>query len=291
MTGYASAVSTGEIELTVDLRGVNGRFLDPVFRLPDELRPLEPALRELLRANIQRGKVECRVQWRWDVSRGRTEPDPAAVAQLGKQIDALRLVFPDLAPPAATDLLDMAGLFGQSLDLEALRPRVMAAASEAMQAFLVARSEEGDRIRDVLVARLDQIAHISGSLRERVPDLTRAFEARLTERLQDALAGLPDAVSVPPEETLARVRQEVTAYGLRADVSEELDRLNSHVTQCRKLLGGTGPVGKRLDFLMQELNREANTLGSKASAIDLTEAAVDLKVLIEQIREQVQNLE
>ena len=139
-------------------------------------------------------------------------------------------------------------------------------------------------------ARVPDLWAANHAWREARPSLQERIEYKRAQQ-QDALAGLPDAVAVPPEETLARVRQEVTAYGLRADVTEELDRLNSHVTQCRKLLNGNGPVGKRLDFLMQELNREANTLGSKASAIDLTEAAVDLKVLIEQIREQVQNLE
>jgi uncharacterized protein (TIGR00255 family) len=291
MTGFGTAVSPGEIELTVDFRGVNGRFLDPAFRLPDELRAVEPDLRQLLRANIQRGKVECRVQWRLDTNRAQTQPDEAVLHRLRDQINGLKAVFPDLAPPSATELLSAAGLFHRSLDLDELKPRILSAAAQAMQAFVRARTEEGNRIRDMLSVRLDAIGEIAASLRERVPEMTKHYEARLTERLQSALDNLPETVAVPPEETLARVRQEVTAYGLRADVSEELDRLGSHVTQCRTLLQGHGPVGKRLDFLMQELNREANTLGSKASAIDLTQAAVDLKVLIEQIREQVQNLE
>ncbi|MGC1440658.1 MAG: YicC/YloC family endoribonuclease [Burkholderiaceae bacterium] len=291
MTGYGIANSPGEIELSVEFRGVNGRFLDPTLRLPDELRPFEPALRELLRANIQRGKVELRVSWRADALNETVEPDPQVLAQIQARLSALRRAITDLEQPRASELLNTPGLFGRALDVPSLQPRVMALAGKAITAFIDARVEEGNRIRQMLVDRLTAISQIARMLRERVPELTAVFEQRLTDRLQAVLSTAPGDIQVPPEETMARVRQEVAAYGLRADVAEELDRLQSHVTQCLTLLDGPGPVGKRLDFLMQELNREANTLGSKASAIDLTQAAVDLKVLIEQMREQVQNLE
>lgn len=291
MTGYATTTSPGELELTVEFRGVNGRFLDPIIKIPDELRILEPAFRELLRANIQRGKVECRIHYRQDAATETGDPDPQVLAQLRHRLDALRRAIPELMEPNAADLLNHPGLFGRPLIIESLQPRLLAVARQAMDAFIGSRVDEGKRIRVLLISRLEAIADIAASLRDRVPDLTAVFEQRLTERLEAALLALPGEVRIPPEETLARVRQEVAAYGLRADVSEELDRLQSHVTQCQELLSGPGPVGKRLDFLMQELNREANTLGSKATAIDLTDAAVELKVLIEQIREQVQNLE
>jgi uncharacterized protein (TIGR00255 family) len=290
MTGYAMVTSAGEIALSVELRGVNGRFLDLSFRLPEEFRSQEMKLRELLRANILRGKIECRVLWRHDQSSQTTAPNPEVLAQLSQQLDALNKALPNLAAPTAADFLAMPGLFGQALDFEALHPRLMQAAEQAVEEFIASRVAEAERIKTMLTERLNAISNIADSLRERVPELTAAFETKLHDRLAAAFESLPDQ-PISTEETMARVRQEVSAYGLRADVSEELDRLISHVTECQTQLKGAGPVGKRLDFLMQELNREANTLGSKASAIDLTQAAVDLKVLIEQIREQVQNLE
>ncbi len=290
MTGYALVTSEGEIALSVELRGVNGRFLDLSFRMPEEFRSQEMMLRELLRANIQRGKIECRVAWRKDDSAGQSMPNPEVLALLSKQLEALTQALPNLTAPSAADLIRTPGLFGRELDVTELQPRLLATAEQAVEQFIASRVTEANRIKVMLTGRLDAIQTIADSLRERVPELTAAFEARLREKLIVAFESLPEQ-PVSKEETMARVRQEVSAYGLRADVSEELDRLSSHVSECKNQLKGTGPVGKRLDFLMQELNREANTLGSKASAIDQTQAAVDLKVLIEQIREQVQNLE
>lgn len=290
MTGYALVTSEGEIAISVELRGVNGRFLDLSFRLPDEFRAQEMMLRELLRANIARGKIECRVAWRQDDTATATTPNAQVLAQLTEQINALTQALPNLTAPSASQLLSTPGLFGQALDVEQLKPRLQQTAEKAIEQFTASRVNEGDRIRQMLTERLDAINEIAEKLRDRVPELTAAFEGRLREKLTAAFDNLPDQ-PVSKDETMARVRQEVSAYGIRADVSEELDRLVSHVAECKSQLNGNGPAGKRLDFLMQELNREANTLGSKASAIDLTQAAVDLKVLIEQIREQVQNLE
>src|SRR5690606_12168397 len=172
---------------------------------------------------------------------------------------------------------------------EALAPEVLAAAHQALDEFVASRVREGEKLATFLHDRAAAICAIVEPLKARSPELLAAWQARLVERLRGALVQA-DA-PVPLEETMARVRQEVTAYGLRIDVAEELSRLQAHVDELRRVLDAGSPAGKRLDFLMQEFNREANTLGSKAAAIDLTGAAIELKVLIEQMREQVQNVE
>ncbi|HEY0879184.1 MAG TPA: DUF1732 domain-containing protein, partial [Zeimonas sp.] len=166
---------------------------------------------------------------------------------------------------------------------------VVAAARDALAEFTASRVREGSKLVAFVLERADAIDAIVAPLAARGPELVDAWQLKLVERLRDALE--QTGAAVPVEETMARVRQEVAAYGLRIDVAEEIGRLQAHVVELRRVLAGAGPVGKRLDFLLQELNREANTLGSKAAAIDLTASSIELKVLIEQIREQVQNLE
>ncbi len=291
MTGYAMRTDNAQPALSVEFRGVNGRFLDLALRIPDELRSAEPALRDLLRGRLARGKVECRVNLHADALRNQTTPNPAVLQALTASLTALRQALPDLAPPNAAQLLSYPGLFAGTPNLELLQVRLLELAAQALDDFIASRISEGERLKVVLHERLDAIEAIADQLRVRAPEMTAEYQRKLTERIEQGLSALPASQSLAPAELAARVTQEVSIYGLRADVAEEIDRLLGHVTECRNRLNGTGPVGKRLDFLMQELNREANTLGSKAAAIDLTRAAVDLKVLIEQIREQVQNLE
>ncbi len=293
MTGYANRSCVDQPELGLELRGVNSRFLDLVFRVPDELRSVEPGLRDLLRQRLDRGKVECRVSLQSAGGPGTKghDPDPVALAALRSLLDRLGEAIPGLSPPSASDLLHLPALFARPPDPETLAQRLLALAEPAIEDFIASRSAEGDRLVGLIEARLDEVAALASGLRERVPQITAAFEARLAERIARALDDAGTAGGLDPGELAARVSQEVAVFGLRADVAEELDRLGAHVDECRQRLRGPGPVGKRLDFLMQEMNREANTLGSKASAIDLTRTAIDLKVLIEQIREQVQNLE
>lgn len=290
MTGFAQVgreLATGQI--SVDIRSVNSRFLDLSFRMPDELRVVEPALRELITAAVQRGKVECRVGWRAAVR----DADAAALdaqalarfADLSRQVAA---AVPQAAAPSITEILRWPGVMGET-GVDALLPEIVAAARQALGEFTASRAREGAKLVDFILERADAIAAIVEPLAARGPELLQQWEIKATERLRAVLE--ETETSVPLEETMARVRQEVAAYGLRIDVAEELGRLRAHVTELRRILAGAGPVGKRLDFLLQEFNREANTLGSKAAAIDLTGASIELKVLIEQVREQVQNLE
>ena len=292
MTGYAVATrDTAAGQLSVEVRSVNSRFLDLVFRLPDEQRACEPALREQLSASVLRGKVECRVALRRASESAAGGVDAAALTRLGELLAQVRERFPDSRAPSAGEILRWPGVLVESGDAPDLSGDIAAAMEQALAEFIAARAREGAKLAEFIIARIDEIDGLVASVQESGPALLAAHEARLIERLRAAFDDVTSGTIVPIEETMARVRQEVAAYGLRTDVAEEIDRLRSHLAEFRRILSGPGPVGKRLDFLVQELNREANTLGSKAAAIDLTGAAVEMKLRIEQIREQLQNLE
>lgn len=291
MTGYGVASCDTPVTLIVELRGVNGRYLDLSLRIPDDLRAFESAFRERLRAAIVRGKVECRVSLERDAPMLRDAPDPQVLARLARTLQSLREALPDLQPPSATALLNMPGLFGDPVDPDALRGPLLATLEQALDQFTASRIAEGGRLAEFVEARLKAIEAIADTLAGQAPRLLEHYQARLVARLEQALGAAEGAERLPLDEVMARVRQEVAAYGMRTDATEELDRLRSHVSEFRARLAGSGPIGKRLDFLTQELNREANTLASKAAALDISHAAVELKVLIEQIREQIQNLE
>ena len=291
MTGYAQVSrDTPAGQLSVEVRSVNSRFLDLSFRMPDELRVAEPALRELIVAAVQRGKVECRVGVR-TLARDDAAPqvDDRVLTQLAELARRVAEALPQAAPPTVGEILRWPGLLGEPAGAEALAPEVLAAARQALDEFVASRAREGEKLATFMRDRASAIGAIIEPLAQRSPELLAAWQARLVERLRGALEQTDAAV--PLQETMARVRQEVAAYGLRIDIAEELSRLQAHVQELRHILDAGSPAGKRLDFLMQEFNREANTLGSKAAAIDLTGAAIELKVLIEQMREQVQNIE
>ena len=291
MTGYAQVSrETPAGQVSVEIRSVNSRFLDLSFRIPDELRQVEPALRELIAGAIQRGKVECRVGFR-TLSRADAEPqlDARILAQLAGLTRRVAQAVPEALPPSVGEILRWPGLLGEPAGADALAPDVLVAARQALDEFVASRAREGDKLAGFLRDRAAAVGAIIAPLQQRSPELLAAWQARLVARLRAALA--QTEAPVPLEETMARVRQEVTAYGLRIDVAEELSRLQAHLDELTRILQAGSPAGKRLDFLMQEFNREANTLGSKAAAIDLTGASIELKVLIEQMREQVQNIE
>ncbi|MCD6680973.1 MAG: YicC family protein [Burkholderiaceae bacterium] len=292
MTGYAqSSRNTAAGQLVVELRSVNARFLDLIVRAPDELRGAEPALRELLGASVQRGKLECRLALRAGVRVDEAEArvDERALARFAALAQQVARSLPQAAAPSIVEALRWPGVVADETAEVDLNVEVVAAAREALAEFGASRVREGARLVAFVVERADAIDAIVAPLATRSPELIDAWQRKLVERLREALE--QTGAAIPVEETMARVRQEVAAYGLRIDVAEEIGRLLAHVAELRRVLSGPGPVGKRLDFLLQELNREANTLGSKAAAIDLTGASIELKVLIEQIREQVQNLE
>ena len=293
MTGFASASRPTPLGLlSLELRSVNSRFLDLSLRVADELRNFEPILRESIGAAIARGKVDCRLWIQRQTQPIAPRINDDALAQFVALATRLRQTLPDSQPPTVADMLAWPGVVEtQPLDGEALGNALQAALAEAIAALQASRQREGEALRRILVERCDAIDAIAFSLRPRVPEILAALERKLGERLNQALTPALAGGSVSREEIVDRIRQEVTLYGLRADVDEELKRLATHVTEVRRVLDQGGAAGRRLDFLMQELNREANTLGSKASAIDLTQAAVELKLAIEQMREQIQNLE
>ncbi len=303
MTGYAVATGDGPYgRLSVELRSVNSRFLDLSFRIVDDVRLAEPALRDALTAALQRGKVECRVslQRAPAATGGGTEPidgsarapiDHALLARLLAARDELKRHLPQAHDLTVADLMRYPGLVMDTpVDGERLVGDALAVGRRALAELITSRSREGARLVSIIRERTAAIGQLVDRLRTETPALLAAYEAKLVERLQSALAATGVA-SPPVDETMSRVRQEVTLYGLRTDVAEELARLSTHLDELNRILEGRGPVGKRIDFLLQELNREANTLGSKAATIDLSSTAVQFKLLIEQIREQVQNLE
>ncbi len=294
MTGYASASrDTPAGRLQLELRSINSRFLDLVFRIPDELRSAEPALRELISAGIARGKVECRIALQKLPAESRQPAiDRGLLAQLVAVADEIRTLAPGAQPLSVADLMRWPGVFAEPpADPETVARDVVELGRRVVVELGESRRREGAKLAQAILERADRMQQIVAQLLAQAPELLAAFEQRLVERLRTALGEAAGGSTVSPEEVMERVRQEVVVHGLRIDVAEELSRLGVHIDELRRILQGEGQVGKRLDFLLQELNREANTLGSKSANIDLTSSAVELKLLIEQIREQVQNLE
>lgn len=294
MTGFATAsreIAGGAV--SVELKSVNSRFLDLSVRIADELRAIESAVREAIGAAVSRGKLDCRVGWQRRGAAQMARLNADALNQLGVLERAVRGAMPAVAPFTMGEVLAWDGVVDTlGAESDTLRTATLGALSDALAALQGSRVREGEALRTGLLERCDGVDAIVAVLRERAPLMLAALEKKLSERLNQALAApLAAGGTLSREEIAERIRQEVTLYGLRADVDEELNRLATHVAEVRRVLAAGGPVGRRLDFLMQELNREANTLGSKATAVELTHAAVDLKLLIEQMREQIQNLE
>jgi uncharacterized protein (TIGR00255 family) len=294
MTGYACVTrDTPAGRVVLELRSVNSRFLDLGFRMPDDLRAAEPGIRELLTAGVARGKVECRIALQKLPSEPRAAAiDRGLVSQLLAAAGEIRTLAPDAKPLSTADLMRWPGVMSEPVtDPDAVTREVVSLAALAVAELSASRQREGARLAETILERADRMIAIVRTLEADAPALLATYEQRLVERLRTALMDAATGTPLPVEQALDRIRQEVVLYGLRIDVAEELSRLGVHIDELRRILAGPGPVGKRLDFLMQELNREANTLGSKAASIDLTTSAVELKLLIEQIREQVQNLE
>ena len=296
MTGYA--VSSRESEtgtLTLELRSVNSRFLDLQFRINDDLRSLEPMLREAIMARVSRGKVECRLSF------GRKEKSSTSLGVDGTLLSALHIAqqevasrFPEARPMSVNELLRWPGVLAESeLSQDTLQADVQSTLTTTLDGFLESRQREGAALETMLLSRITDIEAIVEQITPLVPKAVEQFRQKAIERLQEAL-GLAlgeSSSSANLEDMQDRIRQEVTLYGIRVDVAEELTRLSGHLTETRAILKKGGQVGKRLDFMMQELNREANTLGSKAAVKELSDASMQMKLLIEQMREQVQNLE
>jgi uncharacterized protein (TIGR00255 family) len=283
MTGFAAVAAELETgSLTLELRSVNSRYLDLQLRMPDELRMHEPVLREAISAQMSRGKVECRINFAARQSTNNpAQLNPLLLEQLARWSDQIRNVLPNARELSVADVLGWKGVLESTvLSAEALHATLQALLQQALADFAAARQREGEKLRAFLLERVSQIEALRTGVAPRIPGAIAAYEAKLRARLLDALGGEDE-----------RVHQEITLYASKIDVDEELSRLQTHLTEVQRVLAKGGAVGKRLDFLMQELHREANTLGSKSVDTEVSRAAMEIKILIEQMREQIQNIE
>jgi uncharacterized protein (TIGR00255 family) len=306
MTGFASTLakspekgpekaadssrSTGSpgTALAVELRSVNGRFLDLVFKLPEELRGLEPAFRELLAGSFRRGKIEMRVATQRETDSAWPEPSPDQLNRLVRTESTVRSWMPDARPLSVNEVINWcrSGTTPERLDDTA-----MDAARRCVEALREARSREGAKLVAMLTDRTVRLRELAAQAEPLIPAVVRRQQERFLERWTEALSTAGAGSSLPAEALRDRALNEAAAFAIRIDVAEELTRLRAHLDEIERLLKAGGELGKRLDFLIQELHREANTMGAKSAALELTGISVEMKVLIEQMREQVQNIE
>lgn len=301
MTGYASATASaaaGTSEapaaaasagaVTIELRSVNSRFLDLVLRLPDEFRALEPALRERVGAGVRRGKIELRLSLERGADAAAAAPQPEQLHLLSRLEGTVHNWLPKAAPLSVHEVLQWCRA---SAPMPVLDEVVLAAAAECVERLREARAREGARLVSVLMDRVDHLRALAAQAAPLVPQVVERQQRKFQDRWNEALATAGASAALPATQLAERALNEAAAYAIRIDVAEELARLGAHLDEITRLLQAGGEVGKRLDFLIQELHREANTLGSKSAALELTQIAVEMKVAIEQLREQVQNLE
>ena len=284
MTGFAAvAADLPGLSVAVELRSVNHRYLDVTVKLPDELRALETTLRERLAAALKRGKVECRVALARSVGASAAMAvDPKRVSALADAASEVRQLVPGAAPLSTAEILRWPGvLIEPTVAADTLAETVGTLVDRALAELAAARAREGAKLADVLLARCADIEAQVVRVAPRIPAIHAAYVEKLGARLREA--GL--------DANEERLKQELALFATKVDVAEELARLTTHVTEVRRVLAQGGSAGKRLDFLAQELHREANTLGSKSVDAELSQASLELKVAIEQMREQVQNLE
>jgi len=300
MTGYASAqhstatsATEGEtknqptIQLGLEIRSVNSRFLDLTFRLPEDLRQFEPSLRELLGSKLKRGKIEVRASVETTSVSSIPDPTPKLLQRLNAAQDSIRAWLPNASPLSVADVIRLAA--NEQVGQRDWGADVMPLAEKTLKELLAARQREGARLATMLLGHIAQLRTLSEQAGPLVPKLVAQQRTRFMERWKEAMA-LTDGATLP-EAAQDRALTEATAFAIRIDVAEEITRISSHLEELERLIKKGGEIGKRLDFLIQELHREANTMGSKSAALELTHISVDMKVLIEQMREQVQNLE
>jgi uncharacterized protein (TIGR00255 family) len=309
MTGYASALAgvtsahvsgvqteagsakpPGSLQpnVSVELRSVNGRFLDLGFRLPDEFRSLEPGLRELLTAAFRRGKIELRLNAKADADAAWSSPQPEQMNRLSRMESTVQGWMPKAQGLSVHEIL----LWCKgSAPTEKLDEVALEATRRCIEGLKEARAREGERLVAVLMERVQRLRQLSDQAEPLVPAVVKRQQQRFLERWQEALENTGAAQTISREALQERALNEAAAYAIRIDVAEELARVRAHLDEITRMLKAGGEVGKRLDFLIQELLREANTLGSKAASLELTNVAVEMKVAVEQMREQVQNIE
>jgi len=284
MTGFARQSAESSVgTLTWELRAVNHRYLDVQFRLPEELRPQEQAFKQQVSAVLNRGKVECTLHVRRGFDQQTEMRLNADLVQLiGARVTEISEILPDSSPPSSVEILRWPGVITETeIDAEPLQRETSALLDQVLEAMTAMRASEGERIAAMLESRCNDIAALAKTVRKRLPDVLSKAHAKQCERIE----------RLDVEADPARLEVELALIAQKLDVAEELDRLDSHIVEIGQTLRSNEAVGRRLDFLMQELNREANTLGSKSADAETTKAAVELKVLIEQMREQIQNVE
>ncbi|MDR2365120.1 MAG: YicC family protein [Zoogloeaceae bacterium] len=287
MTGYAAQTrrfANGQIHM--EMKGVNSRFLDLHFRLADELRAAEADMREQLIAHLKRGKVECRLSFTLEQKADATRVDRALLDKIREISDLARAHLPEASPLSLGDVLRWPSLLGnESVEFDALAPVIRELFTATLEEFIAARAREGEKLADIIRERGQRMRAVLARIAPLIPAAQAALNEKLRQRLRDAVSASGALV----EE--ARILQEVALFAVRIDVEEELSRLAAHLEELERIFAVGGAVGKRLDFLAQELNREANTLSAKSALGEVTQAAMELKLLIEQMREQAQNLE
>jgi uncharacterized protein (TIGR00255 family) len=284
MTGYAQASrETPHGSLHLELKSVNGRFLDVQFRIGEDLRMLEPQFRELIGTRVSRGKVDCRLSYSLNAAaRADAGVNGEALARLARLVAEARAVMPDLQPMRVSEALAWPGVLGDNAGaFDALRAASLELMQTALGEFVASRAREGAKLADMIRTRTAFMRERIRAVEPLIPEAIAGYQEKLAARLREALAGGDEE----------RIRQEVAVFGVKIDVAEEFSRLGAHLDEVDRVLKAGGQVGKRLDFLMQELNREANTLGSKSVSKEVSDAVIELKLAIEQMREQVQNLE
>ena len=284
MTGFASQSRDYDYgQLNLEIRTVNHRYLEIQFRLPDELRSLETGLRDAIGAKIVRGKVDCRIGFAPIPSAAKGLPlNDDVLKQLIKYNESIKSMLPSSAPLSVSNILNFPGIFEQDTPpVEQIAADALVLLGNALEELGHTRGREGEKLKALLLERVTRMELLADEVVPLIPKLVAAFQEKLMARIRDAALNIEDD----------RLRQEVVLFASKIDVDEELSRLKAHLTEVRRVLDKGGSAGKRLDFLMQELNREANTLGAKSVATDVSKTSVEIKVLIEQMREQIQNIE
>lgn len=291
MTGYANAASD-PAGVSAEARSVNGRFLDLALRLPDELRGLEPALRDLLTSSFKRGKIELRLSTTREGDTAWPAPSPDQLNRLAHLQNGVQSWLPQARALSVNEVMQWCRT---ATPADKLDEPALAAARQCLQGLREARAREGERLATMLLDRVARLRELAAQAAPLLPAVVQRQQARFLERWAEALAGAQTAgANAEPglaDRAQERALSEAAAFAIRIDVAEELSRLGSHLDEVERLLKAGGELGKRLEFLIQELQREANTLGSKSAALELTNLSVEMKVAIEQMREQVQNLE
>jgi uncharacterized protein (TIGR00255 family) len=284
MTGFAALEQPiANATLLLELRAVNSRYLDLHFKLDETLKSFEPAIRELINSQLSRGKVECKINF---IQRTQSAQAPQLDEQLMQQLAEMQIktqqFFPQSRALSVADILRWPGVvLHEELNHESLAEDIKKLVTQGLYDLTASRAREGEKLKALILDRLEQIEALVAKVKPLLPQLNKEYQAKLELKLQETLKTIDQE----------RIAQELVLFAQRIDVDEELSRLTAHVSEVKRILNSDAPAGKRLDFLMQELNREANTLGSKSVSVQTTQVSMELKVLIEQMREQIQNIE